>query len=740
MKGIALVSVVFGCGLSGSLGCGGARPTVMPVVAPPTASALSDEAFGPAVRDLLLTADNSRAQRLPGIVQKQLSHAERGFSQRSSERGLQAVFALHLLLRLGEKAEDFFGKDGVSALRSAAKEYARKGDEAGARAMYAALGLPNLGPDADAAEHVRAIDAYVRDLNAAEGIAVPAEHRARVAIANFLMVPTDEHRKLATSSTRAWVEAAIAVRTAYQNTRIPPSSAEQQEASRGLSQAPLMLVAVHLRAGDPKGARMALSKHPAGELLSPTVDAAVRRLESDPGFEDWLAMARLLTERAGPNQEGAEETENAVDQADIFRAAAFVCTVEAYRMAPDEPGAAIALATRLLQAGFTEVVPQVLLSAVGSARAKRFGGEPTEVALSIASAAMITELASEDSAAARRIFRAMRPLLDTPAKPGSTLSQSAARTFERGAEIELRDGNMVEAKKLLVEAKARRSTGSLDALLAKVAWQERNWPEAKTLLQSALTAPDALANPLLRAELHLNTADLNRQLGDVAKAQESLRLAYASANQAQALPAAASNEAPGYMEVRIALMHARIADHYGAKTIGSSYIGKALEKATRFPTMFSSVAAYAVSRGLLYGDLPLAREAFAKLLAADAELGDLIYPALWVRILERRSKANFDPNVERVLTQAEAAGNATWPSQIATAIKRGNGSLLANAKLPSERTEAKFYELALRDAPAGTEWNAVLSENGTELSEFSMARLLALRPTSMGPHPEAASR
>ena len=127
---------------------------------------VTDEAFASAVRDLLAAEPGSRERslRLEAVVAKQLSRATKRMQGADKQRGIAAIAGAMYLTRAGELTKEMLGTNGANALGAASLEFAKRGDDGRARAMYEML--LRVAPPAEQPDiklHIQAIDAWTRD-------------------------------------------------------------------------------------------------------------------------------------------------------------------------------------------------------------------------------------------------------------------------------------------------------------------------------------------------------------------------------------------------------------------------------------------------------------------------------------------------------------------------------------------------------------------------------------------------
>jgi hypothetical protein len=99
----------------------------------------------------------------------------------------------------------------------------------------------------------------------------------------------------------------------------------------------------------------------------------------------------------------------------------------------------------------------------------------------------------------------------------------------------------------------------------------------------------------------------------------------------------------------------------------------------------------AIGRALVAADVASARAALQRGIDADLEQDDLIYGALWLRILEQQLDQPSDGKVERVLTRH--LDPKSWSTTLARWAQGriDDTALLAAAHTYAERVEADFY-------------------------------------------------
>lgn len=702
---------------------------------------VSDDAFAVAVRDLLASDPGSKERqlRLQGVVARQMTRVSARYKAKNRDKAVSSLAGAMYLVRAGELTNEMLGPNGYDALKSASEDFAKKGDEGRARATYEML--MRIAPPkekADIKSHLDAIAAWTRD-TAGGGVMQQAGALEAAAVTRVLFEPSKEARDEAVAKTVDFVEKALAVRNARKRgSQI--TREEGLEAVRALETGSTVLAAIHVRNADPQGALGALDKANIRELARVELVRALEAVVERPEADKWLDLARMLRPppprgvHAGDEEDFGRDTE-------LLRVASFTAACEAYRLDATSPEAAAFVATTLVELGMGEAAPAVLADAVKAQRDPRIVG----LGLAVTMQAMGRALEAEEPDTVRRTFRAAQPILaaaESPAVKGKA-QPSPARVMAMMGEIEIREGRLADARKLLTDAAEREKTGSTLLNLARLDAHEGKPKDAIARLEAALRAEDVAKDPALRAEILLLMSDVARESGDAAGARKPL--ADALKDLAKARTAAEAEE-----RARVERLIARVLDRFGAAASAQKALDRALEAAPRDKRQAAATIGQIVGRAFVKNDLVGAREGLERGLAAELGREDIVYYALWVRLLERQmrappgSRAQQGPSdAERVLV--EASGDPRWIGKVAAfgAGKLKADQLVAAAQTPTQKTEALFYaamdKRASGDAKGADEGlKQVVSSPGLDLMEHGLAReLLAGKNAQIGgPVPE----
>lgn len=698
---------------------------------------VSDDAFAVAVRDLLASDPGSRERqlRLQGVVARQMTRVSTRYKAKNRDKAVSSLAGAMYLVRAGELTKEMLGPQGYDALKSASEDFAKKGDDGRARATYEMLMRVAPTPEkGDIKNHLDAINAWTRDTGGG-GVMQQAGALESAAVTRHLLEPSTEARDEAVARTVDFIEKALAVRNARKRgSQI--SREEGLEAVRALETGTTVLAAIHLRNADAQGALGALDKANVRELARVELIRALETVIERPEADKWLDLARLL--RPAPQRGGHPgDEEDFGRDTELLRVASFSAACEAYRLDATSPEAAAFVATTLVDLGMGEAAPAVLADAVKTQRDPRIVG----LGLAVTMQAMGRGLEAEEADTVRRTFRAAQPILAAAeALKNGKIQPSPARVMAMMGEIEIREGRLGDARKLLSDSAEREKSGPVLLNIARLDWHDGKHKEAIERLKAALAADDVAKDPALRAEILLLTSDIARESGDASGARKPL--SDALKDLAKARTGAEAEE-----RARVERLISRVLDRFGAQASAAKALDRALEAAPRDKRQAAATIGQIVGRAFVRGDLAGARDGFGRGLAAELGREDIVYYALWVRLLERQSrvpKSSDGPtDAERVL--AEASGDPRWIGKVAAfgAGKIKAEQLIAAAQTPTQKTEALFYvamdKRASGDAKGADEaLRQVVSSPGLDLMEHGLARelLAGAKANIGGPVPE----
>lgn len=716
--GLLLLAVALG-----SAGC--SRATSGPAVPESPVAAVepetvSDDRFAETLHTFLLDPQRGHTDKglLAGLVQNQLARAQQRFAAGHVRAGENALTGAFLLLQVGQSAPGMLAGSALP-LQRGADEAARVGNAGRARALYRRLEeiLPEGRQRDDVIGHLAALDEWLEP-SAMMSPLQAAGRRQRAALQEAIMDSSPAVFDAAQKSVLAWIRAAF---SSDVGERVPTSPADRDEALeafRAVRSGSVILTGLHLRHGDPAGALVAFEDADLLRIVPPVLRD---RLEQAAQGERnaWVDLFRIYdsAQRGGPQ-------ETSIDP-ELATAAAWGAALGLYRSSPGETEAVMPLSMLLVDLGMPEVASTVL--------AKNLDAQVTSDALGWALALVLRAVVQEEQVgnlpAARRTFEYARPLLALAEEPRYAQVQPRPGRIEyvMGA-LEARSGDLERALPRIQAAVRSFPTVPAWISLANIERQRRHPDEAIQALQMAIKLAQAGADPIAEAEAEELIYQVERDRGDASAAAQALRRALDRALGAR------QRQTPTENLARVERLLARILEHYGEALAARQAGERALEASRANARQIAASLTDMSRRALTWGDLRAARKATTEALAAQLPADDLVYIALWQRLLERQLGARTDGSSEEAFASlGEASG---WTEVLR---KWGRGQLndegLVNAAHNVvEEAEALFYVVMAQRNPENPEGGAeqlrqVATSPAVDLVEVTIARdLLAPAP------------
>ena len=344
--------------------------------------------------------------------------------------------------------------------------------------------------------------------------------------------------------------------------------------------------------------------------------------------------------------------------------------------------------------------------------------------------ALMSHDAVGDLAAAQRTFREAAPLLAFAEKPphleGREPASVARVRFAMGA---------------LAMKQDRGSSRRHDRSSNRPRRPSRHYRRSKCSRRSTGSAAirvNALASlrigrqgsrlnprdPGAVADANLAMYEVYRDAGDAASASKSLEAALYRALDAQKLARTGPEQASAERSL------ARVLEQYGNLDAARRATLRAYEASRSDLHQLTATVLEAGRRGLTHGDLRSSRDPVRR--AIDANLGadDLVYVALWLRLLERRLGTPSDGTVEEAFAKID--DDAGWPARLRSWATGhlSDEQLLTAAKNRVEQTEADFYTTmaayVANDARAAEHLLRIAKSDSIELVEVGIARDLSV--------------
>jgi cellulose synthase operon protein C len=708
---VALAALLAGC--AGGAHSSGNLKSSHSANGPVKAAHVDESSFGGATYKLLLSDESSaeRAGLLIGVTRHQLRRAEQRFANGNTGAGLSAVGGAFLLGRAGELRVEMLEK-GERALDSAASEVARVGNDGRALALYSML-LPRLPEGSwrtDVQGHLNAIEKFRQDTRGT-GAVTTASAGARIAISRAILDTGPEAMENAKKATVAWLRQALATNIGEAPIRSSQERDEAFEAYRALRAGGYTVTALYLRQRDPRGALTLLDAAGLEKLMAPELRDRLERAGDEGDAEAWADLYHFF--------ESARGSSDGLLDPELVDAAAFGAAEGLFRAEPGSLRGALPMARELAGHGMAEVAPLVIGPALSE--------HPEPDAVSAALGFMLRAVSEEEDqgglAAARATFDNGAQLLElaaTPALRGRVRPTPSRLRFAMAA-TEIRHGELERARPLLLKSLTEEPSSEAYLLLVAIDRQRGKLAEALGWADKAVEAARAAQDVLTEADAQITRFELFREQRDGVEAGRALEAALTRVLLAQ------KQSRGGAAQARAERLLARVLEHYGDQRSVRRATERAFEAAGSDPRLLSATVMDAARRGLTLSDLTIARRALERAVSGGMSGDDLVYPALWLQLLERKLRVPNSSAIEDAYAALD--DKSGWPSRLrAWANGRlSDAELLAAAKDRPQRTEAIFYAAMARHsqgnadaAKAGLE--QVAKSEAIDLVEVSIAR------------------
>jgi hypothetical protein len=709
-----------GCG-----GTGGGKPPAAADQAIGTVTPVSvdDAAFAASTYRLLMGTDSgrTRASLLAGVVARQLERSRQRFDAEQPESGISALKGAFFLMRRGE-----YRREGVAqaapALQEGAAEAARLGLEGYSLALYSLLDelLPTGAAREDVETHLKAMAEFAAPSNGAGPLVVAAAD-AKVAAQRALLDSSDERFREGSRRLLEWIGRAHGTAAPELPFRSSGAREELIEAQRAQRGGGLALLAFYLRHGDALGGLTALDEAGLERALPEFLRARIEAGSEDDDPDAWLDLYRFFA------ADGREIQTGLGLDPELFEGAAWGTAIELFRAEPGSFRGSMPLAMRLVEHGMAEVAPLILNS--GLAR----GATPDQLAGALAFVlnAMVTESQDEQHDSARRTFQNAAPLLELAGQKSfaGRVSPTPARLRYVMGALEADWGELERAAPLLEAALAEEPAVECLKILAAIARQRKEAERGLNLLARARQLAERSGNALEEAELWHAEFELRRDIGDRAGSGRALETALK-----RALDAARQTN-PGPAQARAERLLARVLEHFGERAAVKRATERAFEASATDSGQLSATVIDSARRALTRRDLQGARAAVEHAVESSLPPDDIVYVALWLKLLEQELSVPSDGSVETAFAAMDDATGWSATLRAWGRGKLGDAELFKEARGSAQRTEALFYTAMARrvrgDVSAESELEKVARSEAVNLVEIGIARdLLALRAGS----------
>lgn len=703
---LSLLVALTGC----AGGAGAGRPKHPEGAGEPIQAAAVDErSFGSSTYRLLLSADDSqeRAELLIGVTRHQLKRAGQRFAGGKPQAGLIATSGAFLLGRTGELRPQMLER-GEQVLLAAATEVARVGNDGHALALYSML-LPRLPEGklrSDVQAHLAAIERFRQETRGA-GAVTTASAAARAAIGRALLDNGSEAMEAAKRTTVAWLRQALAANIGEAPLH---SSQERDEAYRSLRAGGYTVSALYLRQRDPRGALSLLDSAGLERLMAPELRDRLERCADDGDPDAWGDLYQFF--------DTARASADGLLDDDLLDAATFGAAEGLFRAEPSSLRGSLPLAAELASHGMAEVAPLVL----GPALAEHPDPEALSAALRFVMRIVVEEEEAGGLAAARATFDNAAPLLELASKPAlrGRVRPTPARLRHGMAALEVRHGELARARPLLLASLAEEPNSAAYLLLVAIDRQRGKLGDALGWADKALQASRKAADLLTEADAQITRFELFREQGDASEASRALEAALSRALLAQ------RQGRGGALQARAERLLARVLEYYGDQHAVRRATERAFEAAGSDPSLLTATVIDAARRGLTLSDLKVSRSALDRAVSAGMAGDDLVYPALWLQLLEKKLRVPSSGAVEDAYSAIDDASG--WAARLRAwgTGRLSDAELLAAAKDRSQRTEALFYAAMARHAAGAADAKASLElvarSEAIDLVEVAIAR------------------
>lgn len=720
---VALALAAAGCGPSTR---GGPRAPASAAPGPINPVAVDDASFAPSTYRILVSGDRDpkRLDLLVGVVRRQMLRADERFRSGNSAAGLDALVGAFYLVRAGELSPAML-TGSAPALSAGAGEVARVGNEGRALAFYGMLRsvLPAGTDQREVDAHLAALDTW-RTSTRSSGRMQAAGAVERAAVDRALVDPTSKALDQARDATVAWIKLALSKNSEDAPVRTMFERDEAIETYRALRAGGATLVALFLRHGDPAGAIDAVDKADLGRLLPPALRDRLERAAQDDDPAAWDDLFHLFS-----SADLSSQPETGLDQT-LAKAASWGTALSLFRSQPGSPHSAAPLAEQLLDYGMAEVAPVVVASALGD--------HPSVQDLAWGMSLTLRAVVSEDQAgqhdAARRAFDAAQPIvkLAESKEYAGRIRPGAGRLHYVMGALEAESGDLDRAKPQ-IEA-AVRTEPSIEAytLLAQIDRQQGADDKALASLGEVVALARRTADSAAEGEALLTSFEILRGEDKMADAKKALDAALERALDARQLARTSPAQAAAER------LLARVLEHYGDERGAQRATDRAFDASRSDQRQLAATVLDAARRALVQSDLSAGRKAVRRAVDADLDDEDLVYAALWLKLLEVKQHIAGDGETQEAFDAVDDSSG--WPAKLKAWAggKLTDAELLAQAHNFVQHTEALFYTAMLR-AVAGDIAGAkpmleqVAKSPAIELVEVAIAREMLVRQAKPTP-------
>lgn len=700
----AIAAAVSGCGAALNAGPATAHSAQNAPLAPVS---VSEADFGRRAGELLVTGDAKpeRTNLLVGVVRRQLARAQQRFESEQPQAGLDAVIGAFYLVRAGEFVTPML--DGSAApLGAAAAEVSRLGSEGRAFAIYRMLEqvVPAGKARDDVEQHLHAMAEFSRATSNDGPMQVTGRDR-RAAVDRALLWPTSESMTQAEQSVVGWIRHGLDVSLA-EPMHDDSERSEAVEAFRAQRSGGTILLGLYLRQSDPQGALEALEREDLARIVPPSLlDRFDRAAGAD--YRAWDDLYRIYSA-----EREVERPELGLDP-ELADAAAWGAAVGLYRSRPNSLAASAPLARELITHGMSEAAPFVLAGGVSD----QSDAEELSHALELVENAILTESNAGQLQSARRCFDNAAKILELAEakKFNHRLRPSAAQLHYLMGSLEMESGELGRAKPHMEYAVREEPSFDAYSRLAAIDRQQGDAKASLAALDRSIQLAEASGDAASEAESLLAEFEIHRDRNESEPAKQALAAALNHALDARKLASTDS------VRARAERLLAQVLERYGDVRGAKRATERAYDAARANQGQLRATILDAASRALTRGDLDAARDAVRRAIDASLSDEDLVYPALWLQLLEKKLRVPSDGTAEEAFSAVEESSG--WPAKL-RAWARGklnDQELVAAARDRAQQTEAAFY-VAMANNGFESPKLKQIAESPVDLMEVGIAR------------------
>ncbi len=290
--------------------------------------------------------------------------------------------------------------------------------------------------------------------------------------------------------------------------------------------------------------------------------------------------------------------------------------------------------------------------------------------------------------------------------------------------LETRAGELARALPHVEAAVKNEPTVAAYNMLAAIQRQQGDTRRALDTLDQLATLAKRTGDRAAEAEATLIQYEIYRDTSDKAKAQAALTRALKGALDARQQARSSSEQA------RAERILAHVLEHFGAAQGARRATERAYEASRSDSRQLTATLLDAARRALVLGDLHAARKAVHEGVETGLENEDLVYVALWLRLVEIQQGVPSDGTVEEALANID--DDSGWPAKLAAWArgKLSDNGLVSAASSRVQKTEAEFYVAMSKlgkPAQAMPKLKEVAGSQAIELVEVTIARDLVAR-------------